>query len=329
MHSRRPHDLEWPSVAQAVQKPLLELLRCPICRTTLEESGEELTCAEGHAFPVARGIPRLAPTDQLDDERRRTAEAFGYSWTHYPKDNPYTEEQWRDWVVPLTREDFAGKTVLDAGCGLGGFAEYALEWGAARVVGVDLSAAIDAARERLGDRVDFVQGDIYALPFERGSFDLAYSIGVLHHLPDPERGFQAVAATVRPGGRMFAWVYGRENNGLIVGVVDPLRKHALSRLPRALLKWGVSLPLAAALWPAVRLAQSGRAIPYAAYFRFLAERDFSFTHGVVFDHLVAPTSHYIRREDFEGWFARAGLVDVQITWRNENSWRGVGRVPER
>lgn len=314
-------------MAQAVQQPLIELLRCPLCRSILTEGTAELTCAEGHAFPVVRGIPRLAPDDQLDRERRRTADAFGYSWTHYPKDNPYTEEQWRDWVVPLTEADFAGRFVLDAGCGLGGFAEYARAWGAARVVGVDLSAAIDAARERLGDLVELVQADIYALPFERGTFDLAYSIGVLHHLPDPEAGFRAVAATVKPGGRVFAWVYGRENNGLIVGLVDPLRKHVFSRLPRGWLKWGVSLPLAALLWPAVRAAKSGASFPYSAYFRFLGERDFAFTHGVVFDHLVAPTSHYIRREEFEGWFERAGLEDVQITWRNENSWRGLGRVP--
>jgi SAM-dependent methyltransferase len=318
--------------APATSETLLGLLRCPLCRASLslegEPQSEALTCTEGHVFPVVRGIPRLAPHDQLDAEQLRTAAAFGYSWTHYPKKNPYTEGQWRDWVVPLTPADFAGKTVLDAGCGLGGFAEYASEWGAARVVGVDLSTAIDAARERLGDAVDLVQADIYALPFERGSFDLAYSIGVLHHLPDPEGGFRAVVEKVKPGGQVFAWVYGRENNGLIVHALDPLRRHLFSRLPRGLLKWGISLPLATVLWPFVRAAKAGASFPYSAYFRFLAQRDFAFTHGVVFDHLVAPTSHYIRREDFEGWFARAGLVEVEISWRNRNSWRGLGRVPD-
>ena len=63
-------------------------------------------CAEGHAFPVVRGIPRLVSEAGLDPEQIRTAEAFGYSWTHYPKQNPYTEEQWRDWVLPLTSADF-------------------------------------------------------------------------------------------------------------------------------------------------------------------------------------------------------------------------------
>jgi SAM-dependent methyltransferase len=313
--------------ASAPPATLLELLRCPTCRAALSSTNDRLECAAGHAFPVVRGIPRLVEHASLDAERTRTADAFGYSWTHYPKKNPYTEEQWRDWVVPLSEADFAGRRVLDVGCGLGGFAEYARRWGAEHVVGVDLSAAIDAAHERLGDDVDLVQGDIYAMPLVEGSFDLAYSIGVLHHLPDPERGFQEMARTVRPGGLVFAWVYGREGNGLIVRVVDPLRRRALSRLPRGLLKWAVSFPLAAVLWPFVAAARRGASFPYSAYFRFLGQNDFRFTHGVVFDHLVAPTSHYIRREEFAAWFDRAGLVDVVITRRNENSWRGLGRAP--
>jgi SAM-dependent methyltransferase len=315
------------AVNPVASETLLEMLRCPVCRSSLRASGGALICSEGSRYPVVRGIPRLVPDTSLDADETRTAHAFGYSWSHYHRRNPYTEQQWRDWVAPLGEDDFEGRTVLDAGCGLGGFAEHALKWGAARVVGVDFSAAIDAARERLGDEIEFVQGDIYALPFAEGSFDVAYSIGVLHHLPDPERGFRALAQSVRPGGLVFAWVYGREGNGLIVHVVDPLRRRLFSRLPKGFLKWAISLPLAAVLWPVVLAARRGVSVPYSAYFRFLAQSDFRFTHGVVFDHLVAPISHYLRREEFEGWFERAGLVDVQITRRNENSWRGLGRVP--
>jgi SAM-dependent methyltransferase len=313
---------------EAVPQPLLESLRCPLCGSTFSTVDTTLVCGRDHAFPVVRGIPRLVREASLDREQSRTAAAFGYSWTRYPKQNPYTEEQWRDWVYPLSPADFAGRVVLDAGCGLGGFAEYARAWGAARVVGVDFSSAIDAARDRLGDAVELVYGDLYALPLASGSFDLAYSIGVLHHLPDPERGFRAVVDAVKPGGLVFAWVYGRENNGFIVRIIDPLRRHLFSRLPRGLLKWGIALPLAGLLWPFVKAAGAGVRVPYGAYFSFLARRDFAFTHGVVFDHLVAPTSHYIRREAFEAWFERAGLVDVTITWRNRNSWRGLGRVPD-
>jgi hypothetical protein len=42
----------------------------------------------------------------------------------------------------------------------------------------------------------------------------------------------------------------------------------------------------------------------------------------VFDHLVAPTAFYIRRDEFAAWFARAGLGSPSLSWRNQNSWRG-------
>ncbi|HVS28993.1 MAG TPA: methyltransferase domain-containing protein [Solirubrobacteraceae bacterium] len=307
---------------------LQELLVCPICRRKLSEDGDELVCPEGNRFPIVREIPRLFADALLAPGQKETAAAFGYSWTRYPKQNPYTEEQWSDWVHPLGPDDFAGRLVLDAGCGLAGFAEYARRWGASEVVAVDLSEAIDAAHERLGDEVDLVQADLHHLPFRSGAFDLAYSIGVLHHLPEPEKGFASVAKMVRPGGQMCAWVYGRENNGWIIHIVDPLRKHLLARLPKAITKWAISLPATVVLWPIVKLAQRFKRIPYGEYLRWLGARDFQFVHGVVFDHLVAPTSHYIRGEDFAAWFQRAGLIDVRISARNQNSWRGVGRVPE-
>jgi SAM-dependent methyltransferase len=53
------------------------------------------------------------------------------------------------------------------------------------------------------------QADIFALPFRRGSFELAYSIGVLHHTPNPPLAFTRVADTVAPGGRLAIYVYSR------------------------------------------------------------------------------------------------------------------------
>ena len=77
-----------------------------------------------------------------------------------------------------------------------------------------------------------------------------------------------------------------------------------------------------------RGSQLARHLFYNDYLSAISDFGWREQHTIVFDHLVAPTSHYIRREDFEGWFERAGLVDVEITRRNENSWRGLGRVPD-
>jgi SAM-dependent methyltransferase len=80
--------------------------------------------------------------------------------------------------------------VLDVGCGSGRVAEYALEAGAAAVVGIDFSERMLelAARrlERFGPRVEFVLGDFLEAPLE-GPFDLALALGLFDYTAEPER----------------------------------------------------------------------------------------------------------------------------------------------
>jgi len=48
---------------------------------------------------------------------------------------------------------------------------------------------------------------------------------------------------------------------------------------------------------------------------------------IVYDHLVAPTTFYLRRAEVEGWFLETGISKCTISWVNRNSWSGVGIVP--
>ncbi len=57
--------------------------------------------------------------------------------------------------------------------------------------------------------VTVVRADLLDLPLAERAFDLAFSIGVLHHSPDPRRAFAQVAARVKPGGRLAVWLYRR------------------------------------------------------------------------------------------------------------------------
>jgi SAM-dependent methyltransferase len=112
--------------------------------------------------------------------------------------------------------EFEGRLVLDVGCGAGRFAEVALDAGA-RVVALDYSNAVDAARLNLGSnaRLEIVQGDIYALPFAPGTFDFVYCFGVLQHTPDVTRAFRALPPLLRPGGRLAFDVYPRLARNLL------------------------------------------------------------------------------------------------------------------
>lgn len=104
--------------------------------------------------------------------------------------------------------------ILDAGCGTGVGTEYLVHLNPqAQVVGIDLSAgALSVAQERCrksgADRVEFHHLSLYDADQVPGEFDLINCVGVLHHLPDPIRGIQALAPKLAPGGLFHIFVYG-------------------------------------------------------------------------------------------------------------------------
>ncbi|HEY9658834.1 MAG TPA: class I SAM-dependent methyltransferase, partial [Allocoleopsis sp.] len=104
--------------------------------------------------------------------------------------------------------------ILDAGCGTGVGTEYLVHLNPeAQVIGIDLSAgALAVAKERCqksgADRVEFHHLSLYDAAQLPGEFDLINCVGVLHHLPDPIRGIQALAPKLAPGGIMHIFVYG-------------------------------------------------------------------------------------------------------------------------
>jgi len=104
--------------------------------------------------------------------------------------------------------------ILDAGCGSGVGTEYLVHLNPqAQVVGIDLSAGtLEVAKKRCqssgADRVEFHHLSIYDVDKIPGEFDLINCVGVLHHLPDPIRGIEALAKKLAPGGLMHIFVYG-------------------------------------------------------------------------------------------------------------------------
>jgi ubiquinone/menaquinone biosynthesis C-methylase UbiE len=107
-------------------------------------------------------------------------------------------------------ERWRGRDVLEVGCGIGSDALGFVESGAV-YSGIDFSpTAVDIARKRLaacGYKPDVVQADATRLPFSDGSFDLVYSMGVLHHIPDVEKAVEEIERVLRPGGEAIVMLY--------------------------------------------------------------------------------------------------------------------------
>jgi SAM-dependent methyltransferase len=303
------------------------------------ENGQLVCDGCGQRWWISAGIPRLVPPD-LVDQQRKTASAFGWQWQHFAEQHPEFEAQFLDWLYPMEPEFFRGKRVLDAGCGTGRHAHFAATFGAEEVVALDLSEAVEAARMNLASHpsVHVIQGDLLRPPLrtaaEGGGFDLVYSIGVLHHLPDPRAGFRSLLRFVRPGGTIAVWVYGYENNGFVRHVVEPLRRVS-TRIPPTMLR-GLAWPLALGFHGAAKGVyrplqgtRVGTALPLDEYLVSVSNFSFRQNYAIVFDQLVAPTAAYIKGTELEAWFMDAGLEDVVVSHRHGNSWRGRGRTPSR
>ena len=131
-----------------------------------------------------------------------------------------TEERHRRLGAELARYRFLGLEglmrsgrFLDVGCGTGNRSMLiAQRLGVSEFVGFDhstasLDVARSVAREEGFDRFTPQEGDLFALPFPDGSFDVVVSWGVLHHTHDPLAGFREMVRVCRPGGSVAIFLY--------------------------------------------------------------------------------------------------------------------------
>lgn len=318
---------------------LLPLLACPACGGELEFSRLEALPKETEEiesgalrckmcskdFPIVDSIPRLLPGAVRDRRVAKTRSSFGMEWLRYPGSRI---EDWDLFLeeTQLGPDAWPGRLVLDGGCGMGRYAHVALSLGA-EVVAFDLSESllrlVDEARGN--PKLHLVQGDLLAPPFHKGTFDIIYSQGVLHHTADPRRAFGKLAGLVQRDGLIAAWVYGTpgpfssfSTNPLRAGreglqrhmrlawavvwarqILSDLLRVATTRLPEGLL-YALCHPLALL-----------GAVPLAKYLTFSVEKGYRVRLAENFDWLAPPFQSKHTKEEVRAWIEEAGCEPLQ------------------
>ena len=165
---------------------------------------------------------------ERSDLRNRTIADFGDQWTRYTDNDGFygSVDLLADTFGPLLPlSALQGQRVADIGSGTGRIVRMLLAAGAGRVLAIEPSQAIEVLRRNLQletQRVDILHARGEEIP---GGLDLDFivSIGVLHHIPNPDPVIAAAFRALRPGGRMLVWLYGKEGNRLVVAIVEALR----------------------------------------------------------------------------------------------------------
>ena len=320
-----------------MKREYLDYLACPGCRSEslVIESDEEsdlvrtgvIVCKDCAAeYPIRDYIPRFSTSLSY-------ADSFGPQWTTFARAQLDSEQVGESTIrfdseIGWGSDDLAGKTAVEFGSGAGRFVDIVSRRGAKLVIGLDATDAVDAARQNLSERdnVFFVQGDIFASPFRDGCFDFGYSIGVLHHTPDPEGSFRILARAIDASGRVAVSLYDislyrRPNrNSVRVATLELLWalnmwrcevfRSVTTRLPER-----VFLGYCKTVVPVLHYLNK---VPILRYVRYLLPstcyRHLPVAWSMVDTHDTYATKivHHYRGKDVFQWFLRAGLSDIVL-----------------
>lgn len=212
----------------------------------------------------------MSVLDKRPNVDEEVAAGFGDEWARFDQSGLEAADHARifeDYFHLFPFSELGRDAVgMDVGCGSGRWARLVAPR-VGRLVCVDASAeAIEVARRNLSDlpNVEVREASVGALPVEDGSLDFAYSLGVLHHVPDTPAAVAALARKIKPGAPLLLYLYyDFENRSRAYRQLWRLSEHVRGVVSKAPYgpRYAVSQALAVSVyWPLARLSWLGERV---------------------------------------------------------------------
>jgi len=259
----------------------------------------------------------------------RTIKDFGEQWLKYPDNEGYygSLELFSDILSPfLEPKDIKDCRVAEIGSGTGRIVNMLLEAGAMHVVALEPSDAFEVLHRNIKQPEEVtclkITGD--KLPAQ-GDLDYIFSIGVLHHIPDPKPVVEAAFRALRPGGRFLVWLYGKEGNGLYLALISPMRI-LTKRLPHFMLAFLVEImywPLLLYIKCCHRLPLPLRGYMLSVFEKMSPEK----RRLIIYDQLNPAYAKYYTRREAETLLIDGKFENVRTHHRHGYSWTVIGTKP--
>lgn len=276
----------------------------------------------------------MSNTQQNADQK--VIDDFGAEWARFDQTELGEPERQRLFAAYFAVFPWAtlpaSAVGMDIGCGSGRWAKsVAAKVG--RLMAVDPAAsALAVARKNLAglSNVSFHNTDVDHLPVDDTTLDFAYSLGVLHHVPDTAEAIRSVARKLKPGAPFLIYLYyaldnrplwfralWRLSNGVRAALSASPRpiKHAVCEAIAATVYW----PLARSARLAERLGLDVRNFPLTGY------RSLSYytMRTDALDRFGTRLEHRYTREQIRVMLEAGGFVDI-VFHDGEPYWCAVG-----
>jgi SAM-dependent methyltransferase len=279
------------------------------------EGAREPSVAQDDSFSVSSGSS-ITSANNLD---LATVKGFGQEWstfTQHALSDSERQELFSKYFR-LIEWSKRPRRCLDMGCGSG-------RWAVLVAPLVDELVAADASREALevarrnvqAGNVSFVEASPESLPFPDGHFDLIFSLGVLHHLPDTAGAIHSLARKLRPGGTLLLYLYYAFDTSpawfRALWKVTDLVRWLISRAPFPL-RYGLSQIIAVLVyWPWARAAKY-LPVPDSWPLKFYACRSFYCMRTDALDRFGTRLEKRFTRPEIAAMLNSAGLAGIRFS----------------
>lgn len=264
---------------------------------------------------------------------------FGREWSTFTQGEAALEQAERERLFAEYFSIFpwselpADAEGLDAGCGSGRWAVLVAPR-VGRLHALDASReALDVARANLAAQgnVTFHFASVGEIPLADNSLDFAYSLGVLHHVPDTVGAIRHIRSKLKPGAPFLIYLYYALDNRpawfRAVWWLTNVARMAISKLPARLKILASELIAASVYWPIARLCTllsklglSTRLIPLEAY----KDRSFYTMRTDAYDRFCTSLEQRFSRKQIGEMLEQAGFERIVFS-ENVPFWCAVGR----